>query len=63
MQVQSSTQLQTSTQVQQQTQVRKMDGSGNGLGLRDGSNATTAQAASVPTSTALPDNSTFSTYA
>jgi hypothetical protein len=64
MQIQSTGQTQSLAQMQQiqtQTQVRKMDGSGNGQGLQNGSNATTA--APTQSSQPLPDNSTFSTFA
>lgn len=63
MQIQSSTSGQTQAVPQmQQTQVRKMDGSGNGMGLRNGSNCTTP-VASTQSSAPLPSNSTFATYA
>lgn len=64
MQIQSSGQTQM-LQVQQQTQIRKMDGSGNGQGLQNGSNCTTTQtmASSAQSNAPLSANSTFSTFA
>jgi len=64
MQVQSTGQTQQLSQMQQ-TQVRKMDGSGSGQGLQNGSNCTTSQAtaASPQSTTALASNNSFSTYA
>lgn len=64
MQVQPSNQTQ-SLQVQQQNQVRKMDGSGNGQGLKNGSNcsATQTTGAAQQCSVPLAANSTFSTFA
>ena len=49
----------------QQTQLRKMDGSGNGQGNRDGSNCSTASSSGSlqAQSNALSATSTFSTYA
>jgi hypothetical protein len=64
MQIQATGQAQPPAQMQQiqtHNQIRKMDGSGNGQGLRNGSNATTT--ASPLSSVPLPDNSTFSTFA
>ena len=68
MQIQSTGQAQSLAQMQQtqtQNQVRKMDGSGNGQGLQDGSNRTAVQTASATLQTEAPlvDNSTFSTFA
>ncbi len=63
MQIQSTGQTQMSAQPQQ-TQLRKMDGSGNGQGSRNGSNCTTASTSgSAQQVSALPLNSTFSTFA
>lgn len=64
MQIQATGQTQSTAQMQQlqtHTQIRKMDGSGNGQGLQNGSNATTT--ASPQSSVPLADNSTFSTFA
>lgn len=64
MQIQTATTQTASLAQPQHTQIRKMDGSGNGQGLRDGSNATTATVAPPANSVApLPQNSTFSKYA
>ena len=61
MQIQSTGQAQLQ---QTQTQVRKMDGSGGGQGLQNGSNCTTTQTVAAPQSSApLAANSTFSTFA
>jgi hypothetical protein len=64
MQIQSTGQTIQPAQMQQ-TQLRKMDGSGNGQGSRDGSNCNTASTtlSSLQQSAALSASSTFSTYA
>ena len=66
MQIPSST-AQTATISQPHTplQTRKMDGSGNGLGLQNGSNSstTTLQSSGSASSAPLSSNSTFSIFA
>jgi len=64
MQIQSTGQTQVPLQTQQ-TQLRKMDGSGNGQGSRDGSNCTTSATtgSSQQQLSGLTANSTFSIFA